>query len=80
MKLGLSNHQSVCPPLITFEPLGNLHDIWYGDDAIQVDLDAIIFNPIASTILKWLRFNVVSWRHALQPCTEMIWDSLIVGL
>jgi hypothetical protein len=22
MKVGLSNHQSVCPPLITFEPLG----------------------------------------------------------
>jgi hypothetical protein len=23
------------------------------------DLDAIIFNPIASTILKWLRFKAV---------------------
>jgi hypothetical protein len=25
--------------------------------AIQGDLDAIIFNPIAPTILKWLRFS-----------------------
>jgi len=25
----------------------------------------IIFNPIASTILKWLRFKVVRWVHYL---------------
>jgi hypothetical protein len=25
----------------------------------------IIFNPIASTILKWLRFTVVMWIHYL---------------
>jgi hypothetical protein len=34
-----------------------------------MDLDAIIFNPISSTILKWMRFKVVSWRHDFQPCT-----------
>jgi hypothetical protein len=48
----------VCPPLITFEPLGRLYEIWYGDNAIQADLEAIIFNAISSTILKWLRFSV----------------------
>jgi hypothetical protein len=56
------------------------HDIWYGGNAIQVDPDAIFFNPIASTILKWLKFKVVSWRHDFQPCTAMVWDCLIVGL
>jgi hypothetical protein len=35
-----------------------------------------IFNPIASTILKWMRFKVVSWMHNFQPCTAMIWDCL----
>jgi hypothetical protein len=45
-----------------------------------VDLDAIIFNPIFSTILKWLRFKVVSWRHDFQPCTAMVWDCMIIGL
>jgi hypothetical protein len=32
---------------------------WYGGNAIQGDLDAIIFNPIASTIFKLLRFKFV---------------------
>jgi 4-hydroxy-L-threonine phosphate dehydrogenase PdxA len=54
----------------------DLYDIWYGADAIQGDLDAIIFNPIAKTILKWLKFKVVSWMHDFQPCTAMIWDCL----
>jgi hypothetical protein len=36
-------------------------------DAIQRNLDATIFNPIASTTLKWLRFKVVGWIHDFQP-------------
>jgi hypothetical protein len=39
--------------------LVNFHEIWYGSNAIQGDLDAIIFNPIASIILKLLRFKFV---------------------
>jgi hypothetical protein len=60
--------------------LVDLHDIWQGGNAIQGVLDAVIFNPIFSTILKWLRFKVVTWRHVSQPCTEMVWDCLTVGL
>jgi hypothetical protein len=60
--------------------LVNRHDIWYRGNAIQGDQDAIIFNPTSSTILKLLKFKVVSWRHDVQPCTEIIWDVLIVGL
>jgi hypothetical protein len=61
MEVGLSNHQSVCltPPLITFELLGRFHEIWYGANAIQGDLDAIIFNPTASIIFKLLRLKFV---------------------
>jgi hypothetical protein len=29
------------------------------------DLDVTKFNPIASTILKWLRFKSVRWMHYL---------------
>jgi hypothetical protein len=47
MKLGLPKHQSVRTPLITFEPLGRFHDIWSGDDAIQGDVSAKMFNPIS---------------------------------
>jgi hypothetical protein len=39
--------------------LVDFHEIWYGGNAIQGDLDAIIFNPIASIILKLLNFKVV---------------------
>jgi hypothetical protein len=45
-----------------------------------VDFDAVIFDPMSSTILKWLRFRVVSWGHDFQLCTAMVWDCLIVGL
>jgi hypothetical protein len=43
MKVDLPNHQSVC--LYVCVVLTN-------NDAFQGDLEAIIFNPIASTILK----------------------------
>jgi hypothetical protein len=43
-----------------FEPHVDFYEIQYGANAIEGDLDAIIFNPIASTVLKWLRFKVVS--------------------
>jgi hypothetical protein len=55
MKVGLSNHQSVCVSLLN--RLIDFHYIWYVGDAIQGDLDAIIFNPIALPVSKWLRFK-----------------------
>jgi hypothetical protein len=33
--------------------------MWYGGNVIQGDLDAMTFKPIASNILKLLRFKVV---------------------
>jgi hypothetical protein len=45
-----------------------------------MELDAVFFNPISSTILKWLRFKIIIWRHDFQPFTAMVWDCLIVGL
>jgi hypothetical protein len=51
-----------------------------------MDLDAIVFNPISSTILKWLLFKPVSWGHDFQPWFGIVWwlgyywDCMIVGL
>jgi hypothetical protein len=70
----------VCPPLTTFELHGRFHEIWYRGNAIQGDLNAITFNPISSTILKWLRFKFVSLRYDFHPFTAVVWDSLITGL
>jgi hypothetical protein len=80
MKVGLWDRLSVCPPLITFELLGK--SSWYlvGGWCYSRVFDAIIFNPISSTILKWLRFKVVSWRHDFQLSTAMVGDCLIIGL
>jgi hypothetical protein len=47
---------------------------------ILLSLNAVIFNPIYSTILKLLKFKIVGWRHDFQPCTAMVWDCLIDGL
>jgi hypothetical protein len=44
----------------------DFHEIWYGANAIQGDMNAIILNPIASIILKLIRFKVV--RRALLNC------------
>jgi hypothetical protein len=51
---------SVCPPLITFEPLGRFSRNFVRRNDIQGDIDAIIFNPIASIMLKILMFIVVT--------------------
>jgi hypothetical protein len=39
--------------------LVDFHENYYGGNAIQGDLDAIIVNPIASMILKLLRLKFV---------------------
>jgi hypothetical protein len=39
--------------------LVEFHEIWYGDNAILGDFEAIILNPIASIILKLLKFIIV---------------------
>jgi hypothetical protein len=37
----------------------DLNELLYGTDATKGDLEAITFNPTASTILKWVRFKFV---------------------
>jgi hypothetical protein len=51
---------------LSFEKLVDFHDIWWGGDAIQGNLDAVTFNPIGSTISKWLRFKFQIFSPAQQ--------------
>jgi hypothetical protein len=44
----------------------DFHEILYGGNAIQEDLHAIIFNPIATTILIWLRLTFQIFSLAQQ--------------
>jgi hypothetical protein len=53
--------------------LVEFHEIWYGGNAIQGYLDAKNFNPIASIILKVLRFKDVGW--ALLNCGFLLFMS-----
>jgi hypothetical protein len=46
--------------------LVDFHKIWYGGDAIQGDIEAIIITPTASTILKWLRLKFQIFSLAQQ--------------
>jgi hypothetical protein len=48
----------------------NVNEIWYGGDNIQGALNAIIFNPVASTILKWLRFKFKNFSLTQQWCSS----------
>jgi hypothetical protein len=43
--------------------------------AIESDLDAIIFNPVASTIPKWQTFKLLRW---IQNFHQSVWDCVIL--
>jgi hypothetical protein len=58
--------------------LVDFHEIWQGGDAIQGNLGAIIFNPIASANLKRLRlkFQTVSLAQQFTKGSEIILSSI----
>jgi hypothetical protein len=43
----------------------------YGGHATEGDLDAILFNPVASTIPKWRMFKLLRW---MQNVHQSMWD------
>jgi hypothetical protein len=56
---------SVCPPLITFEPIGRFYEIQSAGDATEGDLDAVLINLVTSTIPKWRTFKILRWMQNL---------------
>jgi hypothetical protein len=55
--------------LATSEPIGRFYEIQYGDIAIEVDLDAIVFNAVAATITKWRTFKLLRGVQNLHQST-----------
>jgi hypothetical protein len=63
---------SVCPPpQITLNQVVDLYEIQLGGHAIEGDLDAVLFNPVPSTITKWRTFELLRWMQNLHQST---WD------
>jgi hypothetical protein len=55
----MKSHFCLCvcpPPPTTFEPTGIFSEVHYEGSATEGDLDAMIFNAIASTIPDWWMF------------------------
>jgi hypothetical protein len=48
----------------------DLDEILYGGDDIEDDLNAILFNPVASTVLKWQTFKLLSCVLLLNTCVS----------
>jgi hypothetical protein len=57
-----------------FEPVSRFYKIRRGH-AIEDDLDAILFNPAASTIPKWRTFKLLRW---MQNLYQLTWDHEIL--
>jgi hypothetical protein len=62
--------------------LVDFHEILQGGRAIEGDFDAILFNHIASTILKCRRFKLLIWLQNLHQSalTIKVKFGSIVGL
>jgi hypothetical protein len=48
-------------PNKTLNQLVDFHETQQRGHAVEGDLDAIIFNPVASKIPKWRTFKLVRW-------------------
>jgi hypothetical protein len=54
----------MCPPFLTLN-----HEIHQGRHATEGDLVTVIFNLVASNILKWQTFKLLSWMKHLHQST-----------
>jgi hypothetical protein len=61
----------VCPQHQLLNQLAHFHEMRYGGHATEGDLDAILFNPVASTIPKWWMFKLLRW---MQNVHQSMWD------
>jgi hypothetical protein len=47
----------------------DFYEIQYGGHAIEGDLDAVLYNPLISTIPKWQTFKLLRWMQNLHQST-----------
>jgi hypothetical protein len=50
--------------------LVDFDEILYGDD-IEGDIDSMLFNPVASTVLKWRTFKLLRRVHLLNKLVDL---------
>jgi hypothetical protein len=58
--------------------LVDLDEILYGCDDIEEDLDSMLLNPAASTILKWRTFKLLRWTQLLNQLVNL--DEILFGV
>jgi hypothetical protein len=46
-------------------------------DDIEGDIDSLLLNPVASTIPKWLTFNLLRWAQLLKRVVDL--DEIMYG-
>jgi hypothetical protein len=66
---------SVCPPQYLLNQLVDFYEVQWWGHAIESDLDAVLFNPVPSTIPKWQTFKLLRWMKNLHQST---WDHKIL--
>jgi hypothetical protein len=49
----------------------DLDEILYGGDYIEDDLDVILLNAVASTILKWRTFKLLRWVQLMNRLVDL---------
>jgi hypothetical protein len=55
--------------------LVDVYEIQWGGHAIEGGLNAVLFNPVPSTIPKWWTFRLLRWMQNLHQST---WDHEIL--
>jgi hypothetical protein len=55
----------------------DLDEILCGGDGIEYYLDYILLNLVASTIPKWLTFNLLRWAQLLKRVVDL--DEIMYG-
>jgi hypothetical protein len=55
----------------------DLDEILYGGDDIEVDLESILFNAVASTVPKWRTFELLSRVQLLNLLVDL--DEIFYG-
>jgi hypothetical protein len=52
--------------------LVDLREIQQEGTAIEGDLDRTVFNPVSSTIQKWMAFKLLRWMLVQQLCFDAL--------
>jgi hypothetical protein len=60
----------MCSSLTILNQLVEFHEIQQEGHSTEGDLDPVIFTPIASTILSWMRFKLLMWKKTYTKPTK----------